>query len=66
MKNTLSERFAVPPAKVGAPSGLIGRLLVRLQPSKPLAPPGQRSGHGSSSIEPYLRNSHPTRPSTFE
>ena len=65
MKNTLSE-LRTTPAKPGVPSGLISRLLGRLQPPRPLAPPGHRSGQGSRSIEPYLRNSLLTRPSTFE
>lgn len=69
MKKTRSERRAMPSAKTGAPSGLISRLLLRLQAgaaARPLSPPGQRSGHGSRSIVPYLRNSLLTRPSTLE
>jgi hypothetical protein len=66
MKERMQDEPA--PGELHGP-GLVGQLLARLKPRlKPqeLAPPGQRSGHGSDSIEPYLDQVRSTRPSPLE
>lgn len=57
------------PGKRGA-SGLVRKLIGKLLPGPStapgLAPPGQRSGEGSDSIGPYLRQSRRSRPAPLE
>ena len=53
-----------------SPQGLLGALLRGLSRARtapePLAPPGQRSGNGSESLEPYLANQRDSRPAPLE
>ncbi|HYD75344.1 hypothetical protein [Ramlibacter sp.] len=54
------------PPKGGA-SGLVSRLIDKLRPAPArLAPPGQRSGEGTDSLGPYLRQARETRPAPLE
>lgn len=51
----------------GGASGLVRRLIDRLRPARRgLAPPGQRSGEGTDSPGPYLRQARETRPAPLE
>lgn len=46
---------------------LLGRIRTRPAEQSPsLRPPGERSGRGSDSIEPYLRHNRSTRPGPLE
>ena len=53
------------------PGGILGALLRGLSRSAPkenaqLAPPGQRSGSGLDSLEPYLEQGRNSRPGPLE
>lgn len=58
------------PPQGGRASRLMGQLMGKLRSRKrdadPLPPPGQRSGEGSDSIGPYLRQSRKSRPAPLE
>ncbi|WP_427914580.1 hypothetical protein ACPWT1_06600 [Ramlibacter sp. MMS24-I3-19] len=61
----------VPAKGTRSQQGLLGALLRGLSRSRsaappPLAPPGQRSGTGSDSLEPYLANQRDSRPAPLE
>lgn len=55
------------PPKTGA-SGLVSQLIDRLRAGgrSRLQPPGQRSGEGTDSLGPYLRQARRTRPTPLE
>jgi hypothetical protein len=59
-----------PESRISAiPRQLIRKLVENLRPptaTYTLQPPGQRSGHGSRSVEPYLREERGTRPGRLE
>lgn len=60
----------VPAKGTRSPQGLLGALLRGLSRQRPapgpLAPPGQRSGNGTESLEPYLANQRDSRPAPLE
>lgn len=67
MKDRITKDPAATPAH--GPVRLVGQWLSRLKPrskDQDLPPPGQRSGHGSDSLEPYLHHGRTTRPSPLE
>lgn len=60
----------VPAGGTGSPRGLLGALLRGLSRGRsapaPLAPPGQRSGTGTESLEAYLVQHRESRPAPLE
>jgi len=58
------------PARAASPAQLIRALLRRLSRPRrepgPLLPPGKRSGHGSDSLEPYLKHGRDSAPGPLE